>query len=226
MTGLPAHDSRAAAPETGHQPRLATPDDVATVTRILAAAFHADGIWGEWAFPKRRTRRANRQAAFGAFVAGGLRHGASWLAARDTAAAVWIPPGGSELSVEQEREFVGWLRSGDAAVDRILGAFDMFEEARPTEPHYYLSLLGTAPAFAGNGHAQRLLAHNLARLDGEEASAYLETSDQLVPLYRRFGFQLIGSFVLPDDGPRVNGMWRSPVSTCEVRNHKGAESVR
>ena len=190
-------------------PRVATEADAETVTRVLVDAFRDDPMWGAWAFPNPRTRRANRHAVFAAFVAGGLRYPATWLAPRDAAVAMWIPPGQTGLTVRQEVRLEAELRArlGAAESNRILQALDMFVALTPTEPHYYLSLLGTDPAYAGRGYGQQLLAHTLAVIDAIGAPAYLDCADDLVPLYRRFGFRVIGSFVLPE-GPRSNGMWR------------------
>ena len=193
-------------------PRVATEDDADLVTRVLVDAFHGDPMWGTWAFPKPRSRRANRYVVFRMFVAGALRYPATWVAPGDTAVAMWIPPGGTGLTTEQEVQLEADLRArvGPDEAGRIFETLDMFVAMEPAEPHYYLSLLGTDPAWAGHGHGQRLLTHNLAAIDTEGAAAYLDCVDELVPFYERFGFSVTGSLVLPD-GPRSNGMWRRPV---------------
>jgi ribosomal protein S18 acetylase RimI-like enzyme len=89
----------------------------------------------------------------------------------------------------------------------VLRAFEQFEEARPTEPHHYLTLFGTDPAHRGRGEGQRLLRWNLDRIDAAGEPAYLEAEDGLVPLYERFGFRVLTRFELAD-GPTVNCMWR------------------
>ena len=192
-------------------PRIATQADAELVTRVLVDAFHGDPMWGAWAFPNPQTRRANRQAVFAAFVAGGLRYPTTWVAPSDAAVAMWIPPGGTGLTARQEVELEAELRTrlGASEANRILQALDMFVTLTPTESHYYLSLLGTDPAYAGGGYGQQLLAHTLAVVDDAGAPAYLDCADDLVPLYRRFGFHVIGSLVLPN-GPRSNGMRRPP----------------
>lgn len=100
----------------------------------------------------------------------------------------------------------------DPVGTRVSRAFELFEAAHPREePHYYLSLLATDPAHRSHGHGLRLLADNLRRLDAEGASAYLEASNPAnVPLYERHGFKLLGAFDLPDGGPTVHTMWRTP----------------
>lgn len=134
--------------------RLATRADARLVTRILVDAFHDDPMWGPWAFPDPATRRQHRETIFRLLVEGALRYSHVWLTAGETAAAVWIPPGGTEMSAEQEVVIDGVLRRslGDRTA-AVLHAFEQFETARPDEPHYYLTLLGTDPKHAGQGHA-------------------------------------------------------------------------
>lgn len=45
-------------------PRVATEADADVVTRVLVDAFRGDPMWGTWAFPKPRSRRANRQGSY------------------------------------------------------------------------------------------------------------------------------------------------------------------
>jgi GNAT superfamily N-acetyltransferase len=188
---------------------VATSEDADTVIRVLVDAFRNDPMWGAWAFPARRSREANRRAVFAAFVSGALRYPVTWIAPGDTAVAMWIPPGGTGLTARQEVELEVELRVrvGAEEAERILHALDLFVALTPTEPHYYLSLLGTDPAHAGRGLGSQLLAHTLRVVDAEGAAAYLDCADDLVPLYHRHGFRVIGSITLPG-GPRSNGMWR------------------
>jgi hypothetical protein len=73
-------------------PRTAGYADAQTVADILAAAFADDPMWSTWAFPKRLRRRAHRAAVFRMFVDGALRYPWTWIADKDAAVAMWIPP--------------------------------------------------------------------------------------------------------------------------------------
>ena len=99
-------------------PAIAGEADAATLTRLLTDSFHADDMWGVWAFPNRETHRSNRHAMFSLFVEGALRDPCSWLSDRKTAASVWIPPGGTDLSADQESALEALLSASD--VDRAL----------------------------------------------------------------------------------------------------------
>ena len=59
--------------------------------------------------------------------------------------------------------------------DDVGALLSRFDAAHPHhEPHYYLSLLGTADAHRGRGLGMALLKENLARIDAERMPAYLE----------------------------------------------------
>src|SRR5438309_11855044 len=120
------------------------------------------------------------------------------------AVAVWIPPGGEEMSEADAAEF-------DATIEpRVRELMKRFEAAHPHEPpHWYLSLLGTHPDHRGNGLGRSLLRHNLELVDLLGAPAYLDSSNpQNDGLYEGFGFRRHGSFSTPDDAHTVNTMWR------------------
>src|SRR5215469_4159929 len=86
--------------------------------------------------------------------------------------------GRPDLVAEDEERFEPLMRETlGAGIQRLLETFERFEEARPSEPHYYLSLLGTHPDKAGQGWGMGLLADNLARIESEGATAYLESSN-------------------------------------------------
>ncbi|MGZ4629568.1 MAG: GNAT family N-acetyltransferase [Oryzihumus sp.] len=195
-------------------PRVASPDDATTVTGLVVGAFFDDPTWS-WAFPDPGARRGQHRAFWGLFVEGALRHDWVWLAAGDVATSIWIPPGRSDMSEEQEARMEALLPdllgpgSGSA---RVSEALELFEAAHPRdEPHYYLSLLATDPAQRGHGYGLALLADNLRLIDAEGAGAYLEASNPAnVALYERYGFAQVGAFDLPDGGPTVHTMWRSP----------------
>ena len=79
--------------------RIATLDDLDEVTAIFSAAFAADPLWS-WAIPD-----PERRARLWRFlVRSALRYPDTWIADGGTAAAMWIPPGGVEMTDEEEEQ--------------------------------------------------------------------------------------------------------------------------
>lgn len=192
--------------------RLATDADVPAVAETLALAFADDPIWGP--ILQRADGSTDHLAAFWApFVEGALRHDTVWLVDDGAAVAVWIPPGGDEMSDEQ-------FARVQAVVDRYLdeaqrAAFaeiiERFDANHPHHaPHFYLSLLATHPSRRGEGIAQRMLAANVASFAEDGFAAYLEsTNPDNNRRYERAGFEIVGGFVSPlDERSPIATMWR------------------
>ena len=190
--------------------RRCTAADVPAVVDLLVQAFDQDPTWS-WVFADPRRRPEQQGLLWQALVDGAMRLGGVWQNGSGTAASVWIPPECSELSEEQDEALTRDLTEllGDGAA-RVLRVLEAFEAAHPhREPHWTLSLLGTLPSATGRGYGLRLLADNLAEIDAANLPAYLEASNPVnVGLYQRYGFELFGSFTLPDGGPDVATMWR------------------
>jgi ribosomal protein S18 acetylase RimI-like enzyme len=85
------------------------------------------------------------------------------------------------------------------------------EALHPTEPHWYLFTLGTAPERQGHGVGSALLRSRLAHIDESGEPAYLESSkERNLPLYERFGFKVIDTLPSVAGSPVIWRMWREP----------------
>src|SRR5690606_8664821 len=86
-----------------------------------------------------------------------------------------------------------------AVVDPAVGqrlrlAMGAMAAGAPTEPHWYLDVLATAPDLRRQGLATAALAPGLGRADADGLPAYLETADPAtVPFYQRQGFEVVGT---------------------------------
>ncbi|MGV9710069.1 GNAT family N-acetyltransferase [Gordonia sp. NPDC003424] len=129
------------------------------------------------------------------------------LALRDGApigAAMWDPPGHKITPTMQVRAMPGFIKAMRGRLRRGLLLEETFLKLRPKEPHWYLGTVGAAVPGLGVGTA--LLHAGLDRVDGP---AYLESSNRAnIPLYERFGFDVVDEITLGDDGPTVWPMYR------------------
>lgn len=190
--------------------RVATAKDAPRVAAVMAAAFENDPVWS-WVFPDPRLRLAQLTVWWRFLTDSALRYPWVWVTPAVEAAAIWIPPGGTELTADDQ------ARSGEllnelvgARATEVFHALERFDGAHPhDELHYYLSLLATDPRHAGRGLGMALLADNLAHVDAEHMPAYLKSSNPANNArYARQGFARHGEFSVIDGGPVLTTMWR------------------
>ena len=190
--------------------RRATAADADRVTEIITLAFARDPLWGH-ALARPDGGDGHHAAFWRLFVEGALRYPWTWLTSGGEATTLWIPPGGMEMTPEQEHRLAGLAAEylGPAA-DKYMELHGRFEAAHPqAEPHYFLTLFGTHPDHRGHGIGMRLLAHDLELIDAEHMSAYLESSNPANNRrYASVGFEPHGEFSYPGGGPVVTTMWR------------------
>jgi GNAT superfamily N-acetyltransferase len=190
--------------------RVATAEELEALTETLVLAFREDPVWS-WGFSVRERGLGGMRAAWRLFLHSALGYDWVWRTEDGSAVALWTPAGKPDLLPEDEERFEPLMREAlGSDAERLLEAFERFEEARPTEPHHYLSLLGTHPDRSGQGWGMGLLADNLARIDAEGRHAYLESSNPAnVPRYERLGFAVFDEFAVSEK-IAVAQMWREP----------------
>ncbi|MFI6449414.1 GNAT family N-acetyltransferase [Kitasatospora sp. NPDC050543] len=208
---------------SGYRPvpaRVATPTDIDAIVETLTSAFFEDPLWGP-AFPDVERRAAQAAAMWRLYVTSALRYPWTLVTPGAEAAAVMIPPGGTELTPEEEDGLENLLAAiaGPEQAGKIMKICDQLEAAHPREPHFYLTLLGTHTAHRGQGLGMGLLAEGLNRVDALGASAYLESSNPVnTPRYERLGFAARAR-ITTATGHVVTTMWRParPVGSTRVQ---------
>lgn len=189
--------------------RVASLSDLDGIVETLTLAFFDDPLWGP-VFPDV-TRRAQQAALFWRLLSASAgRYPWTFVTEHIESVAIWIPPGGVELTSEEEAAFEEFLVeiAGRKDADNIIAINELFAESHPVEPHYYLSLLATHNQHRGHGMGMALLRENLARIDELGACAYLESTNPANnERYKSVGFSVHGSFIVPS-GHVVTTMWR------------------
>ncbi|WP_067687349.1 GNAT family N-acetyltransferase [Nocardia jejuensis] len=196
--------------------RPALASDIPGLARVLGRAFADDPIMA-WSIPDDAVRAQRAGILFGALI----RHhffesGGVEVAQDDRGAivggAVWAPPGEWHTSNSQTiRMLPAMARALRGRVVTVGRMADRMELHHPSEPHWYLAIIGTDPSTRGLGHGRALLDSRLNRCDAEGIPAYLESSKpENVPYYERFGFEVTGELDATDGGPLLWPMWRAP----------------
>ena len=107
-------------------------------------------------------------------------------------------PEPAELVLRRETT---WEVLGPRARERYEAYSALTEKFTPDRPHHYLSMLGVRRTFAGAGQARPLLeaVHALSLADPTSTGVALETETAAnVPLYRHFGYELVGHARIDD----------------------------
>lgn len=184
--------------------RAACARERVVVAETLATAFAADPVV-RWLLPAGdRDVRMFRALAAHVHAAPGCAD-LAWEDGELRGAALWDPPG---HRVSYGRRLAGlatlFLAMGPG-IRRGAVLEAAFARARPPGAFWYLAQLGASTPGRGAGSA--LLEHRLAKIEGP---AYLESSNFAnLPLYQRFGFEVVEEIRLPDDGPTLWTMLRS-----------------
>jgi GNAT superfamily N-acetyltransferase len=189
--------------------RVARPDDIDAIVATMTTAFFDDPMWGP-AFPDANRRAEQASALWRLFVTSSLRYPWMLVTNEVEAAALWIPPGGVELTTDEEAGFDDFLTelAGRDVAEGVVDILDRLDAARPAEPHYYLSLLATHDDHRGKGLGMGLLAENLSRVDAEHGTAYLESCNHANnKRYQGVGFEALDEVTIAS-GHVVTTMWR------------------
>lgn len=189
----------------------ATPADRVELSEVLARSFWDDPVW-TWLFPDPSTSTRRLALTFRAYLRDAMRSGTVLTTTGRLGAALWKPPGHWKLSnVALLRAAPDLLRAFGTRVFASLEIERKVESQHPTEPHWYLSVLGTDPPAQGKGVGGALITEITGRCDRAGLPAYLESSKEVnVPYYQRFGFEVTGETTLGGDGPTIWFMWRDP----------------
>ncbi len=192
-----------------HDVRLATVSDRQALSQALAAAFHDDPVMAH--LMPERNRAARMHRFFGFEIDSTRPRGRVYTTADVSGGALWAEPGRWRLPITSVLGSAPTMvRTLSWRVPRGLRTLSVIEKVHPTEPHWYLAVLGTDPSRQGRGVGSALLAPVLDECDRDGIGAYLESSKESnIAFYARHGFEVTEEIRLPG-GPPVWGMWRDP----------------
>ena len=187
--------------------RSANEQEQQVVIDVVTLAFSTDPM-ARWAYPNPSTYLAVMPQTVRAFGGNGFAHGTVHLVDGGAAAAMWLPPG-----VDPDSDRLATLSEQHTPPERLPDMMQVFEQMgayHPSEPCWYLPLIGVDPACQGRGHGSALLRYALEQCDRDHAAAYLESSNpRNIPLYERHGFEILGS-IQAGASPTIVPMLRRP----------------
>ena len=121
-----------------------------------------------------------------------IEQGSAFVSDQQKGAALWLPPG---IQMD-DAAVTGALLEGappEVLSSGALQALADVEEFHPTEPYWYLAIMGVDPLFQRKGLGSAMLRTQLEVIDATPAPVFLETSKpSTVALYERHGFKALG----------------------------------
>lgn len=187
--------------------RAAAGGDVDAVVHVITLAFTADPIT-RWAIPDPHAYVSAMPDFVRAFGGHAFPNDtADWTADR-CGAALWLPPG---VEPDGERMMALLEVYGNRqALSDLHSIFEQMGRFHPTEPHWYLPLIGVDPACQGRGLGGALMRYATERCDRDGLPAYLESSNpRNISLYERHGFEVMGR-IQAGSSPVMTPMYRKP----------------
>lgn len=148
----------------------------------------------------------------------GRRYGALFATnGRAVGASVWSQPLNDDICKQKAGQKKEFLRRymGENSVDayeQITANMNMHTEAVVPPGSWYLSILGVAPPFQGQGLGQTLIQPMLEQTDVGGCPTFLETfTPRNIRFYEKLGFEQTGAFDEPATRARYWVMVRAPI---------------
>ncbi|WP_148700013.1 GNAT family N-acetyltransferase [Candidatus Nitrososphaera evergladensis] len=184
-----------------------TDNEAAAAIDVLVLAFSADPA-ARWAWPDPLQYLTHFPSFVKAFGGRAFTHGSAYYVDGYAGVALWLPPDvhpdEDELTTLLQRTVPEEIQKDALAVFEQMGSY------HPSEPHWYLPLIGVDPSQQGKGFGSALMQHALVTCDRDHKLAYLESSNpKNIPLYERHGFELLGT-IHAGKSPTIFPMLRKP----------------
>lgn len=184
--------------------------DQPQLAKLLADAFSNDPV-NQWLLESHGNTQDVRTRFFHSYLTTYLRDAVVQTLPNFGGAAMWAQPGYTNPKLLDDlRDYWRWMNLLKGASLKTARLNDRMKKLRPTQPHWYLALLGTPAEFRGKGYGGKLLEHQLNNCDREGIMSYLESSNEAnIGLYMRYGFKLTNEFTVAGS-PRLYTMERQP----------------
>jgi len=187
--------------------RVETEDDFDAAIATLVMAFTIDPV-ARWMYHgKPQAYLAGFQPLMRALGEPCRRAGTVFRTLDRTGVALWMPP-----SAPSDDEALIRIVTETIPADlqeEVGSLFEWTDQHRPTQPFWYLSLIGVEPGATGRGRGSALIEQGLRLVDAKRSPAYLWASNPAnVPLYERNGFATVASTRI-GSSPEIFAMQRS-----------------
>jgi ribosomal protein S18 acetylase RimI-like enzyme len=181
--------------------------DEAAIVDVLVRANLADPA-SRWLWPGPQQFHMHFPSFVKAFGGRAFAHKSAYYVDGYSGAALWLPP---NVNPDEDSLITLVKRTVYDQIQKdFFSVFEQMGRYHPSEPHWYLPLMGVDPSQQGKGVGSALLQHTLMQLDHDNKLAYLESSNpRNIPLYKRHGFEILGTIQI-GSSPPITPMLRRP----------------
>ncbi|CAA0106945.1 Mycothiol acetyltransferase [BD1-7 clade bacterium] len=186
--------------------RTATATDRQGIEQTLLLSFATDPAF-RYLWP-RSTDYLTMGSGFMMLGGAALTYNTAFIVGDYEGVSLWLPPGvhGDEDAFSQ---FIVTYLEGEKLA-AIATNHEELDRHKPDTPYWYLSLIGTDPAYQNRGVGSALMKRGLAAVDAQNDLAYLvSTNPKNIRFYQRYGFEVI-CHVKTGDIPELYPMVRQP----------------
>jgi ribosomal protein S18 acetylase RimI-like enzyme len=187
--------------------KTVTADQEEAAINVVVQAFSTDPA-ARWLYPDPHQYAVNFPSFVRIFGGKAFEQGSAYSIGDFSGVALWLPPD----VYPDEDVLEGLIRRSvsEEKQEEIFAVLEQMSSYHPSEPHWYLPLIGVDPAQQGRGYGSALMEHALIRCDRDKKFAYLESSNpKNMTLYKRHGFELLGTIQV-GASPPICPMLRKP----------------
>jgi len=179
---------------------------------VIMLAFATDPM-ARWIYPDPHQYLRHFPDVIRLFAGNAFEHGTGYMVDDFSGAALWLPPNVHPREPETTKLLQQTVPKENQK--DVFAVLEAMGSHHPSEPHWYLPMIGVDPMQQGKGYGSVLIQHSLVACDRENKRAYLETSNpRNVPLYERYGFELLETIQV-GPSPPVFLMLRQPRAVIE-----------
>jgi ribosomal protein S18 acetylase RimI-like enzyme len=179
--------------------KTVTASDEAPTIDVVVLAFSADP-GARWTWPDPQQYLRHFSSFVKAFGGKAFTHRSAYYVDGYAGAALWLPP---DVHPDENVLITLLQRTAPEQIQKeIFAVFEQMGRYHPSQPHWYLPLIGVDPFQQGKGFGSALMQHALLQCDRGHAPAYLESTNSAnIPLYERHGFKVLDTIQVGSSPP-------------------------
>ncbi len=185
----------------------ATGGNFEPIVSLLILAFSRDPI-ARWMYPSPQEYLEHFPHFVKTFAAKAFDSESVYYLDGYLGAAIWFPPN----TKPDSNDMAAFIQQTVAPQkqEELFAMFGQIEPYYPSQPYWYLGILGVDSFHQKKGYGATLLSHQLSLCDYNQQIAYLESSSpKQVPFYEKHGFKVIAE-IQAGESPTIFPMVRHP----------------